>query len=152
MKKADLITACVLLALSGFVIWESWQMPPSATFGPGPGFLPLWMGVIVGGLAVILFLTALFRPHDPNEPSLFPARKGLTAVGLVLLGLVLYTVLMETLGFLANTLLFVAFLMAVVQREGFKVTAAVSVLTTAALYIIFHVLLGITLPRGPFGS
>lgn len=151
MKKADLISGCVLLVLSGFVIWESWNMPPSATFGPGPGFLPLWMGVIVAGLAAILFLTALFRTHDPNEPAIFPGKKALTAVGLVLLGLTLYTILMEPLGFLANTLLFVAFLMAVVQREGFKVTAAVAVLTTAGLYIIFHLLLGISLPRSPFG-
>lgn len=151
MKKADLITGCVLLALSGFVIWESSRMPPSATFGPGPGFLPFWMGVIVAGLAAILFLTAWFRKAGPNEPAVFPGRKALTAVGLVLLALALYTIFMEPLGFLANTLLFVAFLMAVVQREGFKMTASVAVLTTAGLYIIFHVLLGITLPRSPLG-
>lgn len=151
MKKADLLTSCALLALSGFVIWESLQMPPSATFGPGPGFLPFWIGVILAGLAVILFLTAWFRMNDPKESHIFPTRKALTAVGLVLLGLALYTVLMEPLGFLANTLLFVAFLMAVVQRESFKVTAAVAVLTTAGLYIIFQVLLGITLPRSPLG-
>jgi len=151
MKKADLITGCVLLAFSGFVIWESLRMPPSATFGPGPGFLPFWMGVIVAGLAAILFLTAWSRKMDPKAPPVFPGRKALTAVGLALLGLLLYTVLMEPLGFLANTVLFVAFLMAVVQREGFKLTAAVALLTTSGLYIIFHLLLGITLPRSPFG-
>lgn len=151
MKKADLITSCVLLALSGFVIWESQRMPPSATFGPGPGFLPFWIGMIVAGLAVILFLTAWFRRVDANEPPLFPGRKALTAVGLVLLALALYTIFMEPLGFLANTLLFVAFLMAVVQRKGLKTAAAVAVLTTAGLYVVFHTLLGITLPRSPFG-
>lgn len=151
MKKADLITGSVLLALSGFVIWESWRMPPSATFGPGAGFLPFWTGVIVAGLSVILFLTAWFRKVDPEDPPVFPGRKALTTVGLVLLALALYTVFMESLGFLANTLLFVAFLMAVVQREGFKLTASVALLTTAGLYIVFHLLLGITLPRSPFG-
>lgn len=151
MKKADLITGCILLVLSGFVIRESWLMPPSATFGPGPGFLPFWMGVILAGLAVILLLTAWGRKVAPAEPPVFPGRKALTAVGLALLGLALYTVLMAPLGFLANTLLFVAFLMGVVQREKFKLTAGVAVLTTAGLYIVFHVLLGITLPRSPLG-
>jgi hypothetical protein len=151
MKKADLITGCVLMALSGFVIWESLRMPPSATFGPGPGFLPFWIGVIVAGLALILFLTAWMRRVDPDAPPLFPGRSALTAVGLVLLALALYTIFMETLGFLANTLLFVTFLMAVVQRAGLKTTAAVAVLTTAGLYTVFHLLLGITLPRSPFG-
>lgn len=151
MKKADLITGCVLLILSGFTIWESWRMPESATFGPGPGFLPFWIGVIVAGLAAMLILSAWLRSAGPGGPRIFPGKKGLLSVGLVLLALALYTIFMEPLGFLANTLLFVAFLMAVVQREGIKTTAAVAVLTTAALYIIFHTLLGITLPRSPFG-
>ncbi len=59
--------------------------------------------------------------------------------------------LMETLGFIANTLLFVAYLMGVVERQKLKLTAMVSVLATAGLYMIFHVLLGVTLPRNIFG-
>ncbi len=151
MKKADVITGVIILALSGYVIWESWRMPPSATYGPGAGFLPFWIGVILAGLAVILLGTAWFRKSDRQEGALFPGREGLLAVGGVLLGLGLYTVLMETLGFIANTLLFVAYLMGVVERQKLKLTAMVSVLTTAGLYMIFHVLLGVTLPRNIFG-
>jgi len=44
MKRADLITGIVLLVLSGYVIQEAWQMPPSATFAPGSGFLPSGSG------------------------------------------------------------------------------------------------------------
>ena len=51
-----------------------------------------------------------------------------------------------------NTFLFVAYLMGAVERERLSMTALNSpLLTTAGLYLIFHVLLGITLPRNMFG-
>ena len=58
---------------------------------------------------------------------------------------------MEVLGFVLNTFLFVAYLMLAVERERMKLTFLVAILTTAGLYVIFQVLLGITLPRGVFG-
>lgn len=151
MKKADLITGFVLLVLSGYVIQESWRMPQSATFGPGSGFLPLWLGVLMALLALILLFTAWRRPSDPNERAPFPAGKALLRVTAVMVGLGVYISLMEVLGFLLNTFLFVAYLMGAVERERLPMTALTAFLTTAGLYIIFQVLLGITLPRNMFG-
>lgn len=151
MRKADLITGIVLLVLSGYVIRESWQMPQSATFGPGVGFLPFWLGVLLAALAVILIAGAWRRPKDPQGRSPFPARKALITVGSVLAGLALYIVLVDVLGFLAATFLFVAYLLGAVERERWTVTVSIALLTTAGLYIIFHMLLGIALPRNMFG-
>jgi hypothetical protein len=58
---------------------------------------------------------------------------------------------MEVLGFVLNTFLFVSYLMLAVERERWKPAGMVAVLTTAGLYIIFQVLLGITLPKNMFG-
>ena len=152
MKKADMITGFVLLVLSGYVIRESWLMPPSATFGPGPGFLPFWLGVLLAVLAAILLVRPGAAPateKDGNPP--FPAGKALFAIGAVLVGLAALHLADGGLGFLVDTFLFVAFLLGVVERERWRMTLLVAVLTTAALYIIFQVLLGITLPRNMFG-
>ena len=152
MKKADVITSFVLLVLSGYVIRESWLMPASATFGPGPGFLPLWLGVLLAALALILLVTAWRRrvtEKDGHSP--FPGGRALLSVGLVLLGLALYTVLMEWLGFLVDTFLFVAYLLGIVEKERWPMTFLTAILTTAALYVIFQLLLTITLPRNMFG-
>ena len=151
MKKADLITGVVLLVLAGYVIYEAWLMPPSGTFGPGSGFFPFWLGIILAGFSLILIVGAAVRKKDPSDVSPFPARQALFAVTKVLGGLVIFTVLMETLGFLANTFFFVTYLMKVVQRERWWVTLLISVGTTACLYIVFQVLLGISLPRNMFG-
>jgi cation transport ATPase len=85
MKKADLITGVVLLVLSGYVIREAWLMPPSATFGPGSGFLPFWLGVLLAVLAVILLATAWHREATEKDmKSPFPGAKALIAIGSVI--------------------------------------------------------------------
>jgi putative tricarboxylic transport membrane protein len=151
MKKADLITGVVLLVLAGYVIYEAWMMPPSGTFGPGSGFFPYWLGIILAGLSLILVIGAAVRPKDPKDVSPFPARQALFSVAKVLGGLILFTLLMETMGFIVNTLLFVTYLMKVVQRERWWLTLLIAVATTACLYIVFQILLGITLPRNMIG-
>jgi putative tricarboxylic transport membrane protein len=151
MKKADLITGVFLLILSGYVINEALGMTPSRTFGPGSGFLPLWLGVILAVLSLILLAGAALRATDEQDHSPFPGKTGIIAVVKVLGGLALFTLLMETAGFITSIFLFVAYLMKVVERERWPMTALIAVLTTAGLYIVFHVLLGVTLPRNMFG-
>ncbi len=151
MKKADLITGFVLLALSGYVVWESWMMPASATFGPGSGFLPLWLGILMAVLSVMLITGTSFRKPDPDEQAPFPVGQALTRVSAVIVGLAIYISLMEVLGFVLNTFLFVSYLMLAVEREKWKLAGGVALLTTTGLYIIFQVLLRITLPKNMFG-
>ncbi len=152
MRKADLITGFVLLVLSGYVIRTAAQMPASGTFGPGAGFLPFWVGVILAVLALILLASAWRRKATGKEAlSPFPGKRALLAITGVLGGLGVYILLIEALGFLVDTFLFVAFLMGVVEKERWPMTLAVSVCTTAGLFIVFQVLLGVTLPANRFG-
>lgn len=152
MKKADMITGVVLLVLSGFVTREAWLMPPSATFGPGSGFLPFWLGLILAVLALILLATAWRRRATAEDGvSPFPGTKALIAIGAVLGGLAAYITLLEVVGFILDTFLYVTFLLGVVMRERWLRTLLVSVATTAALYVIFQLLLGVSLPSNMFG-
>ncbi len=150
MKKADFITGFLLLILSGNVIFRAWRMPVSGSFAPGSGFFPMWLGTVVI-LAIVLLIKAARLLPGPSQSSLFPTGKALLSVVAVFSGLAFYIVLMETIGFLVNTFMFVTFLMKTVERENWRLTVIVAVLTTAALYIVFQVLLGITLPKNQFG-
>jgi uncharacterized BrkB/YihY/UPF0761 family membrane protein len=58
---------------------------------------------------------------------------------------------METAGFIVNTFIFVIYLMKVVQRERWWMALLIAAAATACLHVVFHVLLGITLPRNMFG-
>ncbi|MEK7375216.1 MAG: tripartite tricarboxylate transporter TctB family protein [Thermodesulfobacteriota bacterium] len=152
MKKADLITGVVLLVLSGLVIGGASQMPPSATFGPGSGFLPFWLGVLLAVLATILFVSAWRRQAtEKDSETVFPGKQALFAITSVLVGLAGYILLIEVLGYLVDTFLFIVFLMKAVEREKWPLTLMVAVGTTAVLFITFQFLLRITLPSNIFG-
>ena len=152
MKKADLITGVFLLVLSGLAIWGASQMPPSATFGPGAGFLPFWLGILLAVLAVILLVTAQRRPATSKDSeSPFPGKQALFAITSVLVGLAGYILLIEVLGYLVDTFLFIVFLMKAVEREKWPLTLMVAAGTTAVLFITFQILLKITLPSNMFG-
>lgn len=152
MKKADLITGIVLLVLSGYVIQESWQMPASATFAPGAGFLPFWLGVVLAVFATILLITGWHRrAAEKDSKTLFPGKQALLAIALVLVGLAGYILLIEVLGYLVDTFLLIVFLMKVVEREKWPLTLMIAVITTAALFITFQFLLQIKLPSNMFG-
>ena len=152
MKKAEMMTGVFLLVLSGLVIWESSKMPPSASFGPGAGFLPFWLGILLAVLATILFVSAWRRQaQEQDSKPVFPGKQALFAITLVLAGLAGYIVLIEVLGYLLDTFLFVVFLVKVVEREKWPLTLKLAVATTAGLFIIFQVLLKITLPSNMFG-
>jgi putative tricarboxylic transport membrane protein len=152
MKKADMITGVVLLALSGYVIQESLRMPSSATFGPGAGFLPLWLSVLLALFATILFVSAWRRQAtEKDSDAVFPGKQALFAISLVLAGLATYIFLIEILGYLVDTFLFIVFLMKAVERENWRLTLMVAVGTTVALFITFQILLKITLPSNMFG-
>lgn len=152
MRKADRITGVIVLIFSGFVIEESWRMPQqSATFGPGVGFFPFWLGVLMAILSILLILNTWQRPATPTQRSIFPGRRAFIAIVLVLTGLAGYIVLLEVLGFLLDTVLFTAFLLGVVEREKWKMTLLIATLTSGGLYVIFQILLGVNLPKNMFG-
>ena len=152
MKKAEIITGFILLVLSGLVIWKALEMPPSATFGPGAGFLPFWLGVLLAVLSTILVGSAVASQTTGEESEpVFPGKKALFAISLVLVGLAVYIVLIDVLGYVLDTFLFVLFLVKVVEREKWRLALAVSVCATVALFTVFQVLLKITLPSNMFG-
>lgn len=102
-------------------------------------------------LSILLMVTTWRRPADPTKKAIFPGRKAVIAIVLVLAGLAVYIILLEVLGFLVDTMLFATFLLGVVMREKWKMTLLIASLTSGGLYVIFQLLLGVNLPVNMFG-
>lgn len=151
MKKADKITAIVLLLFSAYVIEESSRMALFVEFAPGYGFFPFWLGILMAILSIMLFVDAWRRPDSLDELAPIPAREGLVKVGLILASLGVYAFLMEISGYIVDTLLLCGFLLGVVERETWKKTVIAAVIMTAALYVVFQVILGVSLPKNVLG-
>jgi len=49
MRFADLLGGVVVLLFGLSVVFFSSQLPYTSEYGPGPGLLPLWLGVGLAG-------------------------------------------------------------------------------------------------------
>jgi putative tricarboxylic transport membrane protein len=109
----------------------------------GPRTFPVIIGIVLG----ISALYPLLRP-DP-EPD-WPAPGRLVEIAIATVVMIVYAYLLEPLGFLVATALAVFVLS---WRLGGRplpciaVGAGVSVL----IYTVFHLILGLSLPKGPLG-
>ena len=157
MKRANQITGIILLIFSGYVIMASMQMPlrqitGRTSFAPSTGFLPMWLGVLMAILSILLIVNATLRERRfrPGGRS-FPRGKALAGVLLFLAGLAAYIALLEVLGYLSATVLLTAFLLRFVMQAGWMRTLLVSVGASIVLFVIFQVLLHVELPKNMFG-
>ena len=151
MRRADQITGLIVWLFSVALMVGSWRMPPSATFGPGAGFLPFWCGALLGFLSLLLVLSTLWQPTVSTTISVFPGGRVLLKLGAVIASLAVYILTLETLGFLVGTGLLTAFLLGVIEREKWYTAILIAILNSAGLHLVFQVLLGVNLPANRFG-
>jgi hypothetical protein len=90
-------------------------------------------------------------PAGDADAEVGPAADGRTDPWTTVFGvgcMVLFYVVFEPLGALLASVLFLALLLAIVNRGRHKVNAVVSVLVPVSLYLVFEVLLDAGLPPG----
>jgi hypothetical protein len=139
-----------LAGLGIFILVEAFGLEYAGDFGPGPGFLPFWLGIVIAGLAALLISTALRKSARPRiavaEVSGDPARAMLSWFAIVL------TVpLLAFLGFYAAFAILTAFLVLAMEKRPVSTALAVAVGCVLGFYLIFSVALGVRLPPGPWG-
>jgi hypothetical protein len=136
VSRGELALALAFAALGVLWIARAATMPLWEGFAPGSGFMPLWYGVILIGLA--LAVVALARDRKPEEP---------VGKALVVLGVVAATILgLSLVGFLPSIFLLLLVLFVAVERLPLVRSALVAAGTTAVLYLVFKTWLGVPLP------
>lgn len=151
MKRPYQITGVVFLILAAFIAWESLELQFYSYIGPGPGFFPFWLALVLGTLAVLMILQATFRRTDPMPADFFASRAGYLRVGAIVLALTATTALMKVLGFQLTMLGIIIFLLFALGRPSLVVTLLVSVAGSFGCFYLFNRLLRVPLPAGLFG-
>ena len=150
MRSADRIAGAALLALAiAFVTFALRQYAYWGENGPGPAFLPFWVGLVLALLATLLLVGAM-RSGNPGEPWL-PDRTGLVRIGLVLGATIVYVALLGVLGMTIATALFLVVLVRWPDRQPWRTAIAVAIAVAAINYVVFVRWLHVPLPEGPFG-
>lgn len=149
MARKDLFSSLFFLLISLYVCWESNNLKFGTFSKPGPGFLSLLAGLLLGFLAIILFFKACITRNlrERYSDSKIPWKPLLITFG----SMIAFTLFIESLGFNSVTFLFVGLLLLVVERKSWKISIVTAVCVALGAYVVFDLLLRSQLPRGPFG-
>ena len=150
MRRADRIAGAALLALGvAFSAGARMSYAYWSPNGPGPAFLPFWLGLVMAVLAGLLFLGAL-RSTDPG-PQWLPTGEGLRRLGLVLGITIAFVALLNVLGMLLGTVLFLVCLLRGLDRQPWRLTLSVALATAAFNFVVFTYWLRVPMPVGVLG-
>ena len=147
MRNADRVTAVLLLAFSaafsaGALKYYKWW----GDDGPGPAFLPFWLGLVMGLLALMMLVKSL-REKNPGEAWL-PSGEGLRSTLVVLGASVAFVALLKVTGMVFGTALFLAGLLRYLGRHRWWVCAAVAAGAAGFNWLVFAHWLHVPLPEG----
>lgn len=149
MKIGDIVSGAVLAGLGIFIILEARAWDYLGTDGPGPGFFPLWYGMLMVALALILVVSSVRKSGAVTGPAL-----NWREIGRALsawLALAICVGLLKVLGFLLAFGLFTFFLVYVMYRRPLMPAIAVAVGVCLGFYLVFPLALDVGLPIGRFG-
>lgn len=150
MRRPYQITAVLCLALAVFVGWNAVRLRYYTSLGPGPGFFPLWLAILCGGLALAMLAQSTFRPVEAAEPGFYPNRAGALRVGAIALAIFVAAFVVEDLGFRLTMLAFNVAMLLTFGRRGWIEMTLVAVAGSFGVHYVFAHVLSIPLPEGIF--
>lgn len=148
MNKAETVAGFLIVAIGVLLLLEAIKFPYFVEGVPGPGFLPLWISFGIIGSGLVLAVKGI-RPRLVIEEGItWPEATGWQRVGLMLGALAVSLLLLEWLGFMVATTLFMAVVVFGLGVRSWRVLATVPLLSAVGLYVIFAVWLRVPLPKG----
>ena len=150
MKKANIIGALVIVTFSLAFTIEASKMPLFEGQSPGPGFVPLMVGILTLALSgALVFQSVMMNAGKANVPFM-KNREGLRDILIITVSLFAYAGCIYLLGFSITTFLFLFTLLKVVGKYKYQFSLTVSAITTIVLYAIFQYWLDLVFPTGIF--
>ena len=148
MWHANLIAGVAVFLLGIATTLLAWMtLPYSGEFGPGPGFLPLWLGIALVVSSIPVIITDL-RKTDRSE-RLFQPETWKCLKVLILIVIVFFV--LPVLGFSAGLALITAGGMRIMGKRSW-VSCVVTVIATAVcIHYLFGQWLSIPIPEGMLG-
>ncbi len=147
-KSGDLWSGIALAALGAYIVIQARQWEYLGPEGPGAGFFPLWYGIAILGLSVLLIVSNLRRgAARGNAIDWTRLGRALTTW----LALAVSVALFKPLGFVISFALLTYFIVAVMYRRPLATAALVAVASAAGFYLVFDRALSVPLPVGVLG-
>lgn len=148
MKRltVDQVAGTVLALFALGVLWEAHEIPFGTLAEPGPGALPAL-------LAIVLFVCSAavvaggFGTERLGALSFGEWRHGTAIVAMCSFA----ALAIERLGYRLTIFVMLYFLVAVMERKGWRAALIFAGAFALGTYFLFNTLLRVPLPQGPFG-
>jgi len=141
---SDRIMGGVGLLLAAFFIWQATLIKESFISDPvGPKIFPIIIGLLVG----ISSLAILLKPDDEPE---WPDFSRLFEVGLTVVVMIAYAYALPIAGFVVSTAVAAGYLSWRLGTPPIKAMIA-GIVISVGIFVIFNLILGLSLARGPWG-
>ena len=147
MRSADRITASVLLAFSvafsaGALKQYQWWGPG----GPGPAFLPFWLGLVMAFLALGMLIRSLKQQYAGE--AWLPRGEGLRDMLVVLGVTVAFVALLRVTGMVLGTAIYLVVLVRYLGRHPWWLTLLVAAAAAGFNWLVFVRWLRVPMPEG----
>jgi hypothetical protein len=149
IKKPYALVALFLLCCSVITVISSRSYDYWYSNQPGPGFFPFWLGILLAVLSLILLFLSL--KQGSREKIYFPNRAAFKKLGIILGTQLGFVIVINKLGFLITSALFLFTLFACFPKYRNLVNGILSICISALFYLLFQRWLSIPLPSGYFG-
>jgi hypothetical protein len=151
MFNNDQISSAVWFFFGSLVIYFSIPYGVGTIQAPETGFMPLCAGFAICFLAVGVFVQATLRWKKGTKWENPLAGSQWAKPLIALVALVIYTLVLPSLGFVLSTAILVGVLLRAIQPQGWLVVVLGALLTSLICYLVFQVWLRTQLPSGPLG-
>ena len=150
MKKANVITGVVFLALSIFAYMQAQKMVGKImTDALGPGFWPKVLGLVMGVLSLALIVEGLFGKQAEGEkaPIAF-GTEGFHRVLKLFAVLIVFGAILYFLGIYVGILFMMPLCMWLHGERNKKILVGLAVGSCLFFYLVFGLALRVPLPMG----
>ncbi|HLQ27514.1 MAG TPA: tripartite tricarboxylate transporter TctB family protein [Acidiferrobacterales bacterium] len=144
----DAIAAAVLFIVGAVMMVDNYQRGAGwAIDGPGAGYFPFRVGLIISISAAVIFIQSLFGKE--RNAAIFVRKEQLKPVLMVLVPTGVYVLAIQLIGIYIASAVFIASFMRIMGKYGWLKIALVSVGVSAIFFWLFEVLFLVPLPKGP---
>jgi putative tricarboxylic transport membrane protein len=151
--KVDLVTGVALLLVGVLYLSHAMTLSLWKETTLGPGLFPVLLGICMVVVSLLMIARATFSTvaGAASAEDSVSTRAGLIRIGFVIGALVGYSFLLDLLGFVISTFLFLAILFVVLDPTKKLSGVLYAGVVVACSYLLLVVLLKTPLPKGLLG-
>ncbi len=147
MKKLDYISGIVIFLFAVILFFQSRSLTVWGESGPSSGFFPLILSILLGFLSLIIIFRAWLQTQTTQEIfKILGPKRG--KFFLYITSFFVFGFIFTKLGYSLTLTAFLIFIVKIVERQSWKTSLGVIIISIIVSYILFVNFLSVPLPEG----